>query len=37
MVSSTCLNEKLIVYIEDMNPCCEVCGCNIEKSGWGNI
>ena len=37
MVSSTCLNEKLIVCIQDMNLCCRLCECNIEKGGWGNI
>ena len=35
MVSSTCLKEKLVVYIKDMNIYCEVCGCSIKKSNWG--
>ena len=35
MVSSTCLEDKLIVYIEDTNIHCYMCECSIKKSGWG--
>ena len=35
MVSSTCLKEKLVVYVKDMNIYCEVCECSIKKSNWG--
>ena len=35
MVSSTCLKEKLVVFIKGMSIYCEVCECNIKKSNWG--
>ena len=35
MLSSTCLKEKLVVYIKDMNIYCQVCDCNIKKRNWG--
>lgn len=34
-ISSTCIKEKLKLYIKDMNIYCEVCECSNEKSGCG--
>ena len=34
MVSSTCLKEKSVGYIKDMNIYCEVCERSISKNGW---
>ena len=34
-ISSTCLEEKFILYIKYMNIYCEVCECSIQKSGCG--
>ena len=34
MVISSCLKDKLVVYIKGMNIYCEVCEGSIRKNGW---